>query len=76
MSSSAKYTTHFGQRFQWSIGAASKYYTGSGYVDIYESDSLPTVKQLIEIIKKERKDTRNNENSSTDDGFITIYNRS
>ena len=76
VSSSAKYTTHFGQRFQWLIGSTSNYYTGSGYVNIYESDSLPTVKQLIEIIKKERKDTRNNENSSTDDGFITIYNRS
>lgn len=76
VSSSAQYTAHFGQRFQWSIGAASKYYTGSGYVNIYESDSLPTVKQIIEIIKKERKDTRNNENNSTDDGFITIYNRS
>ena len=76
VNSSAKYTVHFGQRFQWSIGAASKYYTGSGYVNIYESDSLPTVKQIIEIIKKERKDTRNNENNSTDDGFITIYNRS
>ncbi len=76
VSSSAKYTTHFGQRFQWLIGSTSNYYTGSGYVNIYESDSLPTVKQLIEIIKKERKDTRNNENNSTDDGFITIYNRS
>lgn len=76
VSSSAKYTTHFGQRFQWLIGSTSNYYIGSGYVNIYESDSLPTVKQLIEIIKKERKDTRNNENSSTDDGFITIYNRS
>ncbi len=76
LNSSAKYTAHFGQRFQWSIGAASKYHKGSGYVDIYESDSLPTVKQLIEIIKKERKDTYNNENNSTDDGFITIYNRS
>lgn len=76
VNSSAKYTAHFGQRFQWSIGAASKYYKGLGYVNIYESDSLPTVKQIIEIIKKERKDTRNNENSSTDDGFITIYNRS
>ena len=76
VSSSAKYTTHFGQRFQWLIGSTSNYYTGSGYVNIYESDSLPTVKQIIEIIKKERKDTRNNENNSTDDGFITIYNRS
>lgn len=73
ISSSAKYTMRFGQRFQWTITPSTKLYPSLTYKNVYESDSIPTAKEVIEIIKAERKDTRNNENNSIDDGFATSY---
>ena len=73
ISSSAKYTMRFGQRFQWTITPSTKLYPSLTYKNVYESDSIPTAKEVIEIIKAERKDTRNNENNSVDDGFATSY---
>ena len=73
ISSSAKYTMRFGQRFQWTITPTTKLYPSLTYKNVYESDSIPTAKEVIEIIKAERKDTRNNENNSIDDGFATSY---
>lgn len=73
ISSSAKYTMRFGQRFQWTITPSTKSYPSLTYKNVYESDSIPTAKEVIEIIKAERKDTRNNENNSIDDGFATSY---
>ena len=73
ISSSAKYTMRFGQRFQWTITPTTKLYPSLTYKNVYESDSIPTAKEVIEIIKAEGKDTRNNENNSIDDGFATSY---
>lgn len=73
ISSSAKYTMRFGQRFQWTITPTTKLYPSLTYKNVYESDSIPTAKEVIKIIKAERKDTRNNENNSIDDGFATSY---
>ena len=73
ISSSAKYTMRFGQRFQWTITPSTKSYPSLTYKNVYESDSIPTAKEVIEIIKAERKDTRNNENNSINDGFATSY---